>query len=163
MLTLKGAVCIDAPLEQTWAVLSDLERISDWSEEIQTAVCVSQQKRGVGAQRECLLSNNITIEEQIIAWQEGQSFTYEAHNIPLVAKAKNTWRVAEQQGKTLLSTESEIVMQGGLLGVICLQPLMYLMARLMGGKTLAALKYLVEQGQPYQGKYSSLPPVSVIC
>jgi hypothetical protein len=33
----------------------------------------------------------------------------------------------------------------------------------MGADALAAFKYLVENGKPYEGKHSSLPRVPVTC
>ena len=61
-------------------------------------------------------------------------------------KAKN--------GKTLLTTESEVVLKGGIFGKI-LEPLMLLISKKMGSDALSAFKYLVENGQPYEGKHSS--------
>lgn len=162
MLKMKGMACIEAPLRETWEVLSNLEKLSDWSEEVKSASCVGRIKRGVNAERECVLKNNIKISERIIAWNEGRSFTYDGSNIPLVAMARNTWSVKNENGKTLLTTESEIVMKGGIFGLL-LEPVMYLMARHMTGKTLGAFKYLVENGRPYKGRYSTLPPVSPVC
>lgn len=162
MLKITSTACIDAPVEKAWAVLSDLEKISDWSEEILSASCNGLIKKGLGAERDCLLKNNITIRERVTLWDEGNVFSYEGENIPLVKTAKNTWSVKSENGKTLLLTESEIVMKGGIFGRL-LDPLMYVIAVKMSGKTLAAFKYLVENGRPYEGKYSRLPRVSSIC
>ena len=82
--------------------------------------------------------------------------------MPLVKSAKNTWSLREENGKTLLETHSEVVVKGGLLGRT-LEPLMKLMANKMGGDALAAFKYLVENGEPFQGKHSILQRVPVNC
>lgn len=162
MLKIVGSACIEAPVEKTWAVLSDLESIAVWSEDIVTATCLGDQKRGVGAQRECVLSEKIKITELIVAWDEGKSYTYVGSNIPLVKSARNTWSVKSENGKTLLTTESEVVMKGGMLGRL-LEPLMHFIALKLGAKTIAAFKYLVENGKPYEGKHSALPRALPVC
>lgn len=162
MLRIKATACINAPVEDTWAVLSDLEKISDWSEPIITSLCSGQVKRGVGAERVCHLKRHVTVTERVIEWQEGESFTYEAFDIPLIKSAKNTWSVSAVKGKTLLTTESEIIIKGGILGSI-LEPIMSVMFKKMGADTLAAFQYLVENGSPYTGKHALLPKASMAC
>jgi uncharacterized membrane protein len=162
MLKMKDSACINAPVEKVWEVLSNLEKISDWSEEIKSAECVGDHKRGLHAQRKCLLSNNVIITERIVSWNEGSSFTYEGFDIPMIASAKNTWTVKSDKGQTLLTTESEASIKGGYLGLI-LEPLIKLVSKRMSRKTLSAFKFLVENGKPYDGKHSSLPRVSSVC
>lgn len=162
MLKMKGTACIEASVQRTWEALSDLEKISDWSEVILSSTCNGDQKRGVGAERVCSLKNNVTIIERVLEWNEGESFTYEGFNLPLVNRAKNTWSVKEVNGKTLLTTESELVLKGGVLGRI-LEPIMFFMAKKMGADSIAALKYLVENGAPYTGRHSVLPRAAVSC
>ena len=67
-----------------------------------------------------------------------------------------------ENGKTLLTTESEVVLKGGIFGKI-LEPLMLLISKKMSSDALSALKYLVENGKPYEGNHSSLPRVSSVC
>ncbi len=162
MLKIIGTACIDASSQRTWDVLSDIENMPQWSESVLSATCEGKHKRGIGAQRTCLLKNNITIIERWVAWEEGRSFTYEGFNLPLVKSAKNTWSLVSENGKTLLKTESEVVFKGGIFGRL-LEPLMRLMAIKMGSDALAAFKYLVENDQPFEGKHSMLPRVPIAC
>ncbi|ARN73835.1 SRPBCC family protein [Oceanicoccus sagamiensis] len=113
MLYLKASACIEAPVDQVWAVLADLERISEWSEAVVSASCPGPLSRGVAAERECVLSNDLCIKERIVAWEEGRYLRYEGFNIPLMARASNCWSVAGHGDKTLLTTESEMVLKGG--------------------------------------------------
>jgi len=62
----------------------------------------------------------------------------------------------------LLTTESEVLLKGGILGKL-LEPVMLILSKKMGSDSLSAFKYLVEQGKPYDGKHSSLPRVTSFC
>ena len=162
MLKLSGAVCVNATPQHTWNILSDLERIHQWSETIETSTCVTPIKQGVGAIRRCVLNNKITIDEEIVYWSDGVSFSYLATGLPLVKKAKNTWSVKAFKNDTLITTESEIEMKYGVAGRL-LEPILALMTKKMGRNTLAALKFLVENGYPYPDKHAKLPKFKAVC
>ena len=162
MLKITSSVWIDSSIQETWSYLSDLEILHDWSEVILKSECIGIIKRGIDAERVCNLKNNITINEKIIEWEEGKTFTYVSYNVPLVKCAKNKWSVNKLNGKTLVTSESEIIMRGGILGRI-LEPLMLLMSKKMCFDSLAAFKYLVENNKPYNGKHSKLPINAISC
>ncbi len=119
---LYSSACIDASVKETWKVLSLIENIHLWSEPIETSFCSGDISRGVGAERTCELKGNITIYEKWIDWDEGKSFTYLGFNLPLTKSAKNTWSVISENGKTLLTSEAEIVLKGGIFGKL-IEPL----------------------------------------
>lgn len=162
MIKLYSSACIDTSVEETWKVLSQIENIVLWSEPIETSFCSGDISRGVGAERTCKLKGNITIYEKWIDWDEGKSFTYLGFNLPLTKSAENTWSVISENGKTLLTSEAEIVLKGGIFGKL-LEPLMHKMSKRMGANALAAFKYLVENGEPYKDKHSSLPRAPITC
>ena len=161
-MKLKMTACIDAPKEKVWEVLSDISKIDLWVGPIQSVSCEGDIKKGVGAIRVCRLSGNMRVRERFVQWDEVSSFTYEADETKYFKWAKNKWSVKSENGKTLVTTESEVVLKFGLMGKL-LEPVMYLMSKKMGGDSLAALQYLVEKGHPYEGKLSKLPRVSVAC
>jgi len=162
MIKIKVTACIDASPKATWDVLSDLESISLWSEPVLLAQCHGAQKQGVGAERICHLGKRVVITERWTSWEEGESYTYEGFNLPLVKSARNTWSVKADNGKTLLTSQSYIVLKGGMFGKL-LEPLMLFISNKMAADALAAFKYLVENGKPYEGKHSLLPRVSAVC
>lgn len=162
MIKLTMSVCIDADKGKVWKMLSQIEKITLWVEPIISAYCEGEINKGIGTVRVCNLKNNISIKEKWTKWDEGNSFTYEGYDIPMVKNAKNTWSVKSIKGKTLLTTESEVELKGGFLGK-CLEPLMRFMSKKMGNESLAALRYLVENGKPYNGKISRLPEFPAIC
>ena len=161
-MKLKSTACINAPKEKVWQVLSDVANIDSWVDPVLSAYCQHDQTSGAGTVRICSLKGNIKIEEYFIAWDEGNSFTYEAIGAPLIKSAKNTWSVEPVNGKTLVTTESEVQLKGGIFAKP-LAPLLMLWSKRVSGDSLAALKYFVETGHPYQGKLSKLPRASTTC
>lgn len=162
MTKLVSTVCIDASKEATWAVLAKLEDISLWSEPVLSASCNDIGTRGIGSVRTCNLKGSMTITEQIVGWNEGNSLTYLAFNAPMMKSAKNTWSVTSQGGKSLLTSEAELVFKGGIFGRL-LARLAAPAMRKMSQDGLAAFKYLVEHGHAYEGKHSTLPRAPVGC
>jgi carbon monoxide dehydrogenase subunit G len=146
MLKLTGSVCIDAPAPAVWEVLSDLAAIHVWVQSIRRSHCPAQD-RGVGAVRLCELSQG-TIRETIVEWEEGRSFTYRGEGAPMMKHASNRWTVEARGEQTLVTSEAEVVLKGGIFGVL-LQPLVKVMANRLGTRSLASLKYFVEHGHPY--------------
>jgi len=161
-MKLKMSACIDAPKEDVWRILSDVSNVNLWVDPILSANCETDIERGVGTVRVCKLKGNMTVRERWTAWNEGHSFSYQTDEIYFFKSAKNKWSVISENGKTLVTTESEVVLKGGLIGKI-FEPLMYLVSKKMGADSLAALKYLVENGSPYKGSFSKLPRVPSVC
>ena len=163
MIRLSGSVCIDAPAHVVWARLARLEDIEIWSHLVRRASCPDGRSRGLSAERTCKLAGNITIEERWIAWDEGRSFAYEATGLPLVKRAHNIWSVhPENELQTLLTTVAEVELKGGYFGRL-LEPIMATAFGRMAPRYLAAFKYLVEKGHPYEGPYTDLPVAPATC
>lgn len=163
MIKLSTSVCINAAAEVVWERLSALEDIQLWSEPVLRATCDGEVARGVGAERTCELAGKLTIKERWTAWDEGRSFKYEGSGIPLVKRASNYWSVQPQgERQALLVSEAEIELKGGLFGRF-LEPTMITRMRRMGAQSLAAFKFLVENGRPYEGHHAELPPAPTAC
>jgi hypothetical protein len=160
VIKMSGSVCIDAPVAAVWERLTKLEDIELWAEPIRRATCDA---RGIGAIRRCELAGNVIVEERWIAWDEGRSFQYEGFGIPLVKRATNKWSVSAHGSlQTLLTSEAEVELKGGIFGRM-LEPLMGVAMRRMAPNSLAAFKYLVENSRPYEGRHSSLPRAASTC
>ena len=161
-MKLKMSACIEAPKEKVWQVLADVTNVSQWVAPILSARCPGDKTGGIGTVRTCELKGSISVVEEWIAWEEGSSYTYQAHGFPLMKWGRNTWSVEAVDGKTLLTTEAEVEIKGGIFGKL-LEPLMRSLSNRMGEESLAAIKYLIETGQPYTGKFSSLPRAAMSC
>lgn len=162
MITLFASACIEAPAGIVWERLAQLEDIQLWSEPVIHARCEGALTRGVGAERSCELAGHRIIHERWVAWDEGRSFTYEGFGIPLMKRAANRWSVLPHGERTLLTSEAELELKGGVLGRL-LEPLVGPLLRRMAPNALAGFKYLVEHGRPYGGKASELPRVPATC
>lgn len=156
------SACIEAKKGQVWKVLSDIANVNLWVDPIVSACFEGNMKRGIGTVRICKLKGNMTVKEKWVEWDEGSSFTYHADEMSIIKSAKNKWTVKSEKGKTLIITESVVILKGGILGKL-LEPLMYLVSKKMGADSLAALKYLVETGKPFEKNFSKLPRVSSVC
>jgi hypothetical protein len=162
MIKLFASVCIEAPAEVVWAQLARLEDIQLWSEAVVHARCAGLIAQGVGAERTCELVGNRTIQERWIAWEEGRSFQYEGFGIPMMRRASNRWSVVSQGEQSLLVSEAELELKGGLFGRL-LEPMLSPLMQRMAPGALASFKYLIEQGQPYGGRASELPSAPARC
>ncbi len=154
--------CIEAPKEKVWKVLADIENVYLWVDPIISATCENKKTVGVGTIRTCQLKGNWSVREEWVDWNEGFSYTYKAFGAPLIKSASNTWSVKEESGKTLLMTESNVELKGGVFGK-CLEPLMLFVSKRMGANSLAAIKYLIENDKVPEKKHSKLPRVSISC
>ena len=111
-MKVSASVCINAPASKVWAILSELDSIHTWNESILRSYCETENNRGVDAVRVCELGGNVTVRETIIAWEEGQSFTYTGQGVPLVKRAVNTWSVLERGQQTLVTSSAEVEVKG---------------------------------------------------
>jgi hypothetical protein len=162
MIKLFASVCIEAPAETVWARLAKLEDIQLWSEFVVQARCEGTVSQGVGAQRTCELAGNYTITEHWVAWDEGRSFSYEGFGIPLMKRAANRWSVLPYGEQSLLTSEAELEIKGGIFGRI-LEPILGPLMRRMAPNALAGFKYFAEHGHPYDGKAADLPRAPATC
>jgi hypothetical protein len=76
--------------------------------------------------------------------------------------AENKWSVKADNDKTLVITESRVILKGSVFRKI-FESFIYLVSKIMGTESLAALKYLVETGKPFERKFSKLPRVPIEC
>jgi Polyketide cyclase / dehydrase and lipid transport len=162
MIKLCASVCIESPAALVWDRLAKLDDIQLWSEPVLHASCDGPLARGIGAERTCKIAGNLTVREHWVAWEEGRSFTYEGAGIPLMKRAINRWSVLAQGEQTLLTSEAELEIKGGVLGRM-LEPIVGPLLRRMAPNTLRAFKYFVEHGYPYAGKAADLPRAPASC
>jgi hypothetical protein len=162
VIRVSASACIDAAPSEVWARLARLEEITLWSEAVVAARCEGARTRGIGAERTCDLRGGITIRERWLAWDEGQSFTYEGVGIPLVASATNEWTVHPEGEQTLLVSRAEVALRGGFVGRL-IEPIVGRQISRVASQTLAAFKYLVEHGEAPPVRHAKLPRVAPAC
>ncbi len=161
MIKIRNSVCIEAPAPRVWHYLSKIEAIEHWVPAIRRVHCETERMRGVGAVRICELEK-FNVREEFLEWEEGRSFKYRGTGAPMMAWATNRWTIEPIGEKTLVVSESELVVKGGVLGRL-LEPIVYLAVRLGLPNSLAPLKYYVETGRPYAGNPRRLPVPQSAC
>jgi len=130
--------------------------------EVGLATAPSEEPGEVRTAVASLLGSDTTIRERWLAWDEGRSSTYEGVGIPLLASARNEWGVQPEGDQALLTSRAEVVLKGGPLGRL-LEPLVAYQLKRVGPRTLAALKYLVDHGEPPKVRHAKLPRVATAC
>jgi hypothetical protein len=84
--SIKKTIMINASKEKVWRKISNISGLSSWVIDVKKTTYLSKKRRNIGAIRKITFTDNKTIEEHIIAWKEGEYFTYIAtEGLPLRA------------------------------------------------------------------------------
>ena len=84
--TVKKSIIIKASKQKVWRKISNIVGLPTWLIDIKKTIYLSKKKRGVGAIREITFNDGNTIEEHVVAWKDGEYFTYVAtEGLPLRA------------------------------------------------------------------------------
>ena len=76
--TVKNTVTIHAPEKQVWRKISNIAGLAGWVSGVKETVYLSEKKRGVGTVRRIIFDDGSAVEEHVVAWEQGRSFTYVA-------------------------------------------------------------------------------------
>ncbi len=77
---------IRATRQKAWKILGDIASMPRWAPGVSRVDITSDSRRGVGAVRNVAFEDGKTIEEHIVSWSAGRSFTYVATDgLPLRA------------------------------------------------------------------------------
>ena len=84
--TVKKIIKIKASKDKVWKKISNIVGLSSWLVDVEKTVYLSKKKKNVGAVRLITFSDGNEIEEHIVAWKDGEYFTYIAtEGLPLRA------------------------------------------------------------------------------
>lgn len=84
--SVKKTITIKASKEKVWQKISNIAELSSWVIDVKKTTYLSKKKRNVGAIRKITFTDGNTIEEHVVAWKEGEYFTYIAtEGLPLRA------------------------------------------------------------------------------
>ena len=73
--TVKRSIVINIPAEKVWRKVSNIVGL-DWVVDVKRTIFLSKIKRGVGAVRKLTFRDGHVVEEHVVAWKNGQYFTY---------------------------------------------------------------------------------------
>lgn len=84
--TVRKSITVNASKQKVWSKLSNIVGLPTWVVDVKKTVFLSKKKRGVGAIRLITFDDGNTIEEHVVAWENGKYFTYVAtEGLPLRA------------------------------------------------------------------------------
>ena len=83
---MKKSIFIKASKQKVWRKISNIVGLPSWLIDVKETVYLSKKKSGVGAIRKITFDGGNTIEEHVVAWKNGEYFTYVAtEGLPLRA------------------------------------------------------------------------------
>lgn len=107
--TVKKTVTINCTKQKVWKFISNLIGLPDWLVDAKKTIYLSKKKRGIGAIRKITFNDGNSIEEHIVAWKDGEYFTYVAtEGLPLRAYVATLSIKPKKQNSVLLTWQSYI-------------------------------------------------------
>jgi uncharacterized protein YndB with AHSA1/START domain len=95
MFVVEKSVAIDAPVGHVWELLSKLDGVETWLDDVIEAHYHTKNTSGVGAGRTCDIKGFGTVVETAVEWKENESFTLDIQGMPaIIGDAKGTWTLA---------------------------------------------------------------------
>ena len=84
--TVKKTITVNASKDKVWRKISNIVGLPTWVADVKKTVYLSKKKRDVGAIRLITFDDGSKIEEHVVAWKNGEYFTYVAtEGLPLRA------------------------------------------------------------------------------
>jgi carbon monoxide dehydrogenase subunit G len=154
MTRLTREVRINAPKEKVWEILADFGGISKFNPNVSTSYCTSEANSGVGATRHCDLSfKGASLEERIVEWREGHSYTieiYQGKNTPPFKTARASISVRKDGNASIVTGTFDYSLKYGLLGVLMDKLMVQPQFSRAWSHLFAGLKYYAETGEPVE-------------
>ncbi|MFT5723246.1 MAG: ligand-binding SRPBCC domain-containing protein [Bacteroidia bacterium] len=115
---IKRHIAINASKEKVWNALADFGNVQNLSPNIKKSFLTSTDKVGLGSTRHCdFYSFGASVDEKIIAWDEGNSMKIELFNLknlPMVSRMGALFELEEKNGQTLINGTFEYHMSNSL-------------------------------------------------
>ena len=78
MTTLYNEITIQAPIENIWSALSNIEELEKYDPTVKKSTAISLSKHGIGSTRKVDMKDGKNwFEEKCTKWQPNQAITYE--------------------------------------------------------------------------------------
>lgn len=107
--TIKKSILINKPKDKVWRKISNIINLPEWLIDVKKTVFLSKTKRGVGAVRKITFKDGNVIEEHIVAWNNGESFTYVAtEGLPLRVYVATLSLKSKTKNKTTVTWQSYV-------------------------------------------------------
>ena len=110
---------VAAPRASVWAVLADYPNIADWNDGVQKSHAIGEAVEGVGAQRQCELTQG-AMRETVTEWVPDEKMVIAIDKIEKmpVSDAQMTFTLADRGEKTSVTMSYEYDPKGGPFGFL---------------------------------------------
>lgn len=105
IIKITNQVQINVPKSKVWEIVSDFGNVSRWHPYITQSAITSSSDRGVGTERSSEGLQAGTLTEKVIAWDEGNSITYEMTVKPL---AMSMLSISGEGDQTLVTSDFQV-------------------------------------------------------
>lgn len=106
---IKQSISVNTQPGKAWSKISNIVGLTEWVNDVKRVTFLSKKRRGIGAKRNIIFNDGNQIEEHIVAWNEGTSFSYIALNgLPLRTYVA-TISVQKKSNKTNIIWESYVI------------------------------------------------------
>jgi len=111
---------IDAPIDLVWNKISNLADIQNWTKTVIESHFHTEKHRGIGAGRTCDVKGFGTLVENVIEWNENESFRLSLEGLPFfIDEASGGWRLeAIGENRTRATTFIDVTTRFWPLGVL---------------------------------------------
>lgn len=107
--TVRKSILINKPKAKVWRKVSNIINLPEWLIDVKKTVFLSKKKRGIGAVRKITFEDGNVIEEHVVSWNNGESFTYVAtEGLPLRVYVATISLKTKSPNKTTVTWESYI-------------------------------------------------------
>jgi len=105
--TVKKSIIINKPKSTVWKNVSNIINLPEWVVDVKKTTFLSKNKRGIGAVRKITFVDGNIIEEHIVSWENGESFTYVAtEGLPLRVYVAKISLKTKPKSKTQVTWQS---------------------------------------------------------
>jgi len=105
--SVEKSIIIKAPKQKVWRAVSNIVSLPLWVTDVKKTIFQSKKKRGVGAIREITFKDGNTVEEHVVSWKNGESFSYIAtEGLPLRAYVATISILSKTKNSTQVTWES---------------------------------------------------------
>lgn len=107
--TIRQSVIVNANSKKVWSKVSNIVGLPGWVKGVKKTGYLSKKRRGVGAKRDITFDDGNKVEEHIVAWNEGVSFSYIAlSGLPLKVYVA-TISIEKNRTKTKITWQSYVL------------------------------------------------------
>ena len=144
METVEKSISIDAPQEVVWKAIADFQGIGEFHPYIKTVDLLTENNGGLGSKRTCHFNDGSDLDEEIIAWVEGEKYTINGSNLSIpINVLHGTVGVRTVDGMSEAYMKIEYQPKFGLIGKLMSTMLMKRALSKRIEDVLAGLNYLI--------------------